>query len=122
MMTAFDLCDSTLPCGQRDVTIVAPQALTLLNNEFIHRRAETLATQILGSHPDSASARIDAVWRAVLNRTPAESEVRLAADHLQRQTERFQQTISGNSSLNQSAQELALASLCLVLFNSNEFI
>jgi hypothetical protein len=122
MMTAFDLCDSTLPCGQRDVTIVAPQALTLLNNEFIHRRAETLAAQILGSHPDSASARIDAVWRAVLNRTPVESEVRLAADHLQRQAERFQQTISGNSSLNQSAQELALASLCLVLFNSNEFI
>ena len=33
LATTFDLPDTTLPCGQRDVTTVAPQALTLLNDQ-----------------------------------------------------------------------------------------
>ncbi len=122
MMTAFDLCDSTLPCGQRDVTIVAPQALTLLNNEFIHKRAETLAGRVSMSHPDKLDGQIDAVWRAVLNRQPSAVERQMAVDHVTRQSERFQLADSENSKRTRSPHELALASLCLVLFNSNEFI
>jgi len=122
MMTAFDLCDTTLPCGQRDVTIVAPQALTLLNNEFIHGRAESLARRISEGHSDSVNGQIDAVWRSILNRQPSEGEMLMAAEHVQRQSERFHPPDSENSTRTHSPQELALASLCLVLFNSNEFI
>ncbi len=122
MMTAFDLCDSTLPCGQRDVTTVAPQALTLLNNEFIHRRADTLAASVHISHPQTVLGQIDDVWHAILNRSPSQTEIRIATEHLTRQTERFQLPESEKSQRTQSAQEMALASLCLVLFNSNEFI
>ncbi|MEJ7590586.1 MAG: PSD1 and planctomycete cytochrome C domain-containing protein [Planctomycetaceae bacterium] len=122
MMTAFDMCDTTLPCGQRDVTIVAPQALTLLNNEFIHRRAGSLAERVSLSCPDAVDGQIDAVWRAVLNRQPSAVEMRMAAEHIQRQLERFQLPDSENSTRTQTPNELALASLCLVLFNSNEFI
>ncbi|MFO0811220.1 MAG: DUF1549 and DUF1553 domain-containing protein [Gemmataceae bacterium] len=39
-LTAFDAPDTTLPCGRRDVTIVAPQALAMLNNAFVHRQSE----------------------------------------------------------------------------------
>ncbi len=112
MMTAFDLCDTTLPCGQRDVTIVAPQALTLLNNEFVHHRAETLAAKLM--LPDSAGGaeKISATWRAILKRSPTADEVLMASSHIKQQKDRF----SG-----ESRDELAWASLCLVLFNSNEF-
>ena len=122
MMTAFDLCDSTLPCGQRDVTIVAPQALTLLNNEFIHLRIETLAASVCVNHPDRVSAQIDATWRAILNRVPSEGEIRMATQHIERQVQRFRVADTEKFNGSHSAQELALASLCLVLFNSNEFI
>jgi hypothetical protein len=122
MMTAFDLCDSTLPCGQRDITIAAPQALTLLNNEFIHRRTETLAASVQIGHSDSMTAQIGTVWRAILNREPSDTEVRMAVEHLERQTARFGVAISGKLKSSHALQELALASLCLVLFNSNEFI
>jgi len=122
MMTAFDLCDSTLPCGQRDVTIVAPQALTLLNNEFIHRRTETLAASLCVNYPDRVSAQIDATWRAILNRVPSEEELRMATEHIERQVQRFRVVDSEKINRSHSTQELALASLCLVLFNSNEFI
>ena len=126
MLTAFDLCDTTLPCGQRDVTIVAPQALTLLNNEFIHHRAESLAKRISEriseDQPDVANGQIDAVWRSILNRPPSEGEMLMGAEHIARQSERFQLPESENSKRTLSPHELALASLCLVLFNSSEFI
>ena len=122
MMTAFDLCDTTLPCGQRDVTIVAPQALTLLNNEFIHNRAASLAGRITKNEPEAVTGQIAAVWRAVLNREPSQVEMQMAAEHVQQQTDRFQQSDSENPQRTLSSHELALASLCVVLFNSNEFI
>ena len=122
MMTAFDLCDSTMPCGQRDVTTVAPQALTLLNNEFVHRRAEALAIRHCAGDPDDAAAQVNAVWRATLNRSPSDVELKMAAEHVQRQTERFQLPDSEKLNGTRTPQELALASLCLVLFNSNEFM
>ena len=94
LMTTFDLCDSTLPCGQRDVTIVAPQALTLLNNEFVHKRADAIAAS-LGAGPgndvpDKTSAETVAeVWRLILNRHPSPDELSASVEHIARQTERF---------------------------------
>jgi hypothetical protein len=88
MMTAFDFSDTTLPCGQRDVTTVAPQALTLLNNQFSHDRALELARRTLeGSN--TAQGRIMSIWRAVLGRGPNPLEERLAMEHVKRQQHRF---------------------------------
>ncbi|MFN8708964.1 MAG: DUF1553 domain-containing protein, partial [Planctomyces sp.] len=89
LMTTFDQCDTTLPCGKRDVTIVAPQALTLLNNEFVHTRAEFLAGTVVQNH-QNAQKRIDAVWQAVLGRAPDSSERAAAMRHMNSQLERFQ--------------------------------
>ena len=111
MMTTFDMCDTTLPCGQRDVTIVAPQALALLNNPFMHDRAAAIA--------DLASTNADAVgevWRLILKREPTDDERQLAVRHLDDQSRRFAATVDGAVSRKQS-----IASLALVLFNSNEF-
>ena len=85
MMTAFDLCDSTLPCGRRDTTIVAPQALTLMNNEFSHDRSEHLAARILNRADLSGRQRIVEVWRRILKRDPTEQELALASRHLEQQ-------------------------------------
>ncbi len=47
LMTTFDFGDTTLPCGQRPVSTVAPQALALLNNAFTHERSTALATRVM---------------------------------------------------------------------------
>jgi hypothetical protein len=67
LLTTFDLPDTTLPCGRRDITLVAPQALALLNNEFVHEQSRKLAERI---HPGLAGpeARVRNAWRAVLGR------------------------------------------------------
>ena len=98
LMTTFDMCDSTLSCGQRDVTIVAPQALTLLNNEFVHQRAAFLATKILHASQQSPDARssdsqvsdaVERVWISILNRRPAADELEFSIQHVNRQKQQF---------------------------------
>lgn len=84
--------------------------------------AASLAGRITKNEPEAVTGQIAAVWRAVLNREPSQVEMQMAAEHVQQQADRFQQSDSENPQRTLSSHELALASLCVVLFNSNEFI
>ncbi len=44
----FDFPDPTMPTGNRGSTVVAPQALLLMNSEMVLRAASSLAEQLLG--------------------------------------------------------------------------
>ena len=122
LMTTFDFGDTTLPCGQRPVSTVAPQALALLNNTFAHERSTALATVVLSlRRQDIPSAerrdygsdidqQIRSVWRLALAREPSSAEVLAAREHVQEQQRRWP-----------SAPERVLSSLCHVLLNTNEF-
>jgi Protein of unknown function (DUF1553)/Protein of unknown function (DUF1549)/Planctomycete cytochrome C len=114
LLTTFDFCDTTQPCGQRDVSVVAPQALALLNGAFAHEQSQVIARRaaLLGGQEPRARAR--AAWQLVLRRAPSETELDAAIGHLKRQRDQFRE--------DSRADELALASLCHVLINSNEFI
>ncbi len=73
MMAVFDACDSTAPTGRRDVSTVAPQALTLLNNQWVYGESNALATRVLATAA-SEEARVAAAWRFTLGRNPTDSE------------------------------------------------
>lgn len=104
LMTVFDCCDTTTPAGRRDVTTVAPQALTLMNNESILEEARAVAERLQSiSDIDNRIAR---AWQIVLAREPTEKERKLAHHHLQSKADSLQ----------------AWTSLCHVLINTNEFI
>lgn len=91
LMTTFDFADSTLPCGQRDVTTVAPQALALLNNEFVHERSQAVAEQILDQQatPAMGDQQIVAAWTSILGRTPSPRELAAARRHVEAQFVHF---------------------------------
>jgi len=89
LMTTFDLCDSTEPCGQRDVSIVAPQALALLNNPFAHEQSEALAVRVAADKVGRLSEQVKAVWRAVLARDPSPREEHAALAHVATQRQRI---------------------------------
>ena len=133
MATVFDFPDTTLPCGQRDVTVVAPQALALMNNASVHEQSRALAQRVIGaSGGQDPKSRVRKAWQLALGRTPAEAETAAALAHLQRQRDHFAAASTKASSSAQStaskptpppdAELLALTSLCHVLLNSNEFI
>ncbi len=105
LMTVFDCCDSTTPAGRRDVTIVAPQALTLLNNESILNESRAIAQRVIASAADT-DRRAQAAWRLVLGRSATEPEVELAKKHLAKSADPLR----------------GWTDLCHVLINTNEFI
>ena len=103
-LTVFDAPDTTLPCAKRDVTTVAPQALALLNNPFVHQQSEALAARCVGEDP------VRAAWRFALGRDPRPAERAAADKHLAEQAKRL------------GSADKAMMSLCHVLLNTNEFV
>src|SRR5262249_38592155 len=117
LATTFDFPDTTLPCAQRDVTTVAPQALALLNNQFVHEQSEALARRVIAVKGDDA-ARVDAAWRISVGRMPSEAQRSVVWQHIESQRRHFPAT--GHQPAD--AERLAWASLCHVLLNTNEFV
>jgi hypothetical protein len=107
LMTAFDFCDTTRPCAQRDVTTVATQALALLNNAFVHAQSQSMAKRIIELVAEQRSERaaesaterpsddlrrqIELAWQMALSRRPHEAELQTALRHLANQTMNFEQ-------------------------------
>ena len=89
LMTTFDFPDTTLPCGQRDVTTVAPQALALLNSAFVHERSAALARAASARPATDRREQIDWLWRRVFGRAASEIEQRAALKHLADQERHF---------------------------------
>lgn len=109
LLESFDFANSHSPVGQRPVTTVAPQALMLLNDRFVKRQAELLATRVLNraSDPDM---RLQQLWQIVFQRTPTTKEVESSIEFVKRQTE------SGRPEID------AWTSLARAVLNSNECI
>ena len=103
-----DLFDFVQPAGisgQRTQTVVATQALYLLNNELPRKRAETLAAVVLKS-PDDRPQRLQQLWLTVLNRPASQAELDDAAQ--------FLDSLADN--------QAAWTELCHSLLASNEFL
>jgi hypothetical protein len=115
LLTTFDFSDTTLPCCRRDVTTVAPQALALLNNPFVHQQSEALARRVAAETEDR-TGQVRRAWQLALGRSPRPAEVEAALAHLDRQRQRFAEARRDHP------EQLALASLCHVLLNTNEFL
>ncbi len=74
----FDVADSELVVGQRDVTTVAPQALYIMNNSVVADQAKATAERLLAkSDLADNAARADYAFRLVLCR-PASADERAA--------------------------------------------
>ena len=104
-LQAFDLPDSTVSCARRDTTIVAPQALTLLNSPEASRYAAALAARAQASAA-SIEGRVNTLFRLALARLPEPEERAMMLAW-----------ISGRG-----GDHAALAQACRALVNANEFI
>jgi hypothetical protein len=92
MLASFDSPDNSVSCARRDSTTVAPQALTMMNSEFMLKQAHRL-----GARVEKEQDPVKALFRHALQRDPSAAE-------------------------RQRAQGFPLHQLALVLFNLNEFL
>ena len=88
----------------RDVTNVAPQALALLNNDFVYRQAVVCAARLKREGGDDPAKWVETGWALALGRQPTAEEKTKALEMF---TDR---------------SDAALVKFCLLLFNLNEFI
>jgi hypothetical protein len=98
----FDAADSSAIVEQRNDSIVAPQALFLMNHPFVIERAKQLADRATKNCDDDPK-RIDWLYRTLFGRPPTEKEAGIGREFVASSTD-------------------AWPAYCQVLLCSNEFM
>ncbi len=88
MFTAFDFAEPDQVNGQRDVTTVAPQALFMLNNQFVVDVSTRVADRILSQKLPDDTARVRFAYAYALCRYPTESELAASLSFLGKNSDR----------------------------------
>jgi hypothetical protein len=132
MFEAFDQPDTLNSCAARPVSTFAPQALILMNGPFVQEQGKALALRLTREAGTDPGKQIESLYRRALGRVPADAEKRLAVEFLKEQTETIRDRLKARLPLGLPAGELpagadpaavrALADLCVVVFNTNEFV
>ncbi len=112
LLNLFDFGDAVTSLGRRPVTNVAPQALFMMNSDFVENRAGNLADQLLEASDWSESDRVRQAYLSILTREPDSAELDGAMSYLGGFSSRFEGATS---------QE-AWQSYCRILLASNNFI
>jgi hypothetical protein len=117
----LDTPDNTSPCEQRMTSTTAPQALTFLNGTFLHEQAAHFGARLRREAGTDSAEQIRLAFALSLCRPPSGEELRMAADFLVRQEQQIEADARTASKPTADAKQRALAALCLVLLNTNEF-
>ena len=157
MLEVFNRPGSETSCERRDESTVTPQAFTLFNGEFSHRRALAMAALVRRS-ADDVDGQITQAFRRVYGREPTDEELRKSSAHFGKMLKhhrqhapvdvplprnvarsmveemtgeevRWEEELDGLkdyqrdlSPADVDPETRALAEICLVLLNSNEFL
>ncbi len=81
LFETFDVANPATVVGRRDLTILSPQALYLMNNEFVRRESERAARALLALDL-TVEEKIHRAYLATLGRAPTAEEAQLVADFL----------------------------------------
>ena len=117
MMTLFDGPDTLQDLAVRPETTIAPQALMLMNNEILRRYAAALAAKIMPASPADIESGIDLGYRSAIGRSPSADELRDSREFVAAQIGAYRTEGKGAT-----AESLAWADFCQVLFGLNEFV
>jgi hypothetical protein len=114
----FDFADPQTVSGRRNLTIVAPQSLFLMNSKLLRDSARSLAEKLLqrvGSRDEEEFVR--AACREIFGRSPSTDEMQFSVEYLAE----CSREVSGDSE-DQHSRAAALATLCQALMCSSQFL
>jgi len=100
MLEVLDLADTVSSCPQRQITTVAPQALSLFNGEFVNQQATHFAARLRREAGADPVKQLQLAWRLALCREPRQDEL---------------------ARMLQFEKDEPLEQVCRVIFNLNEF-
>ncbi|MFT5469121.1 MAG: hypothetical protein ACI8UO_004236 [Verrucomicrobiales bacterium] len=115
-LEVFNQPKPKIPTGKREFASTPAQALTLLNDPFVHGQADFWAQQLLAADHESVEARMTAMFERAFGRRPDSEElIRWSAA-----AREFAEFHGGSDSVLGSA--LAWKDIAHALFNMKEFI
>jgi len=110
-------------CDRRPSSTVAPQALLLMNSDFVVQQASWFALRVHTEAGSDAALQIARAWQLALCRPPSEEEAAAAAAFIARQLQLLEQQAIETPTLGAPDKPFqALVNLCQVLLSSNEFL
>lgn len=111
MLEQFDFPDPTMPTGSRNSTVIAPQALIMLNSPVAMDAGTALAKRLVTERPRSDEERIDRLFALIYGRTASAAETQRAIAFLDRLTAE-----------QNGDRQRALGILCHTYLAANEFM
>lgn len=118
LIEVFDCPVTTVSAPVRSVSTVSPQALALLNNEFVLEQAGYFAERVrreAGIRSD-AGAQITRAFQIALSRPPDQKEIEWSLRFIKSQSEGYADR------KNEKPDQAALRDFCHALINLNEFL
>jgi hypothetical protein len=113
VLATFDYGDATTPGEGRPRTNVAPQALFVMNSQFVQRQSAGLAKRLLDDAKLTDAQRVQQAYLTVLTRNPQADETDSALTYISDLEKRIGKP---------DAHRSAWLSFCHVLLSSNEFL
>jgi Protein of unknown function (DUF1549)/Protein of unknown function (DUF1553) len=123
LFEVLDFCDTARTAASRQVTSVAPQALSLFNGDFVNRQARHFAKRLEAEAGLDAERQIERAYLLALCRPVSPSEKAQMLGFLKREEEqRFREVSRQSPSADRErARREALEQMCRVILNLNEF-
>lgn len=112
VMSAFDFGDPAVIQGQRASTVVAPQALFMMNDPLVLNASQRIAARAMKAPPPQ---RMQQLYKNILRRPPTAPEKKRALDFVQRLHDQLPSDTKDHD-------QRAWQGLARVLFASNEFM
>ncbi len=120
VLETFDVPSVAPNCTQRSSSNVAPQALLLMNSDFIVRYAELFSEHIQQFGGESVTDRISYAWQRANGQRIDEDTMVALTEFLENQQQELLNSREGMPA--DEAEQVAWAMLCQALFASNQFI
>jgi hypothetical protein len=124
MIEVLDFCDPSRSTPRRTVTNVAPQALSLLNGEFVNRQAQFFAERLWHEAGPEMERQVERAYVLALCRPPSPEELACLVRFLNEEAARLvtDSPGDGRSLAPETAHRVALEQMCRAIFNLNEFV
>jgi mono/diheme cytochrome c family protein len=133
LLETFDAPTMSPNCDRRTSSTVAPQALLLMNNDFVITQADAFAERVAAEAGPESAAQVRLAWQWALSATPNDAQVASAARFLAAQSDGFAASVAVQQGQGDKASpqkpdpgpdpaRQALASFCQALLSSSAFL
>ncbi len=122
-LESFDFPQMNPNCVERRDSMVAPQALHLMNNGMVHQLAEHFAARVIQEVGSDFTKQIESVYQIALSRPPSDEEKRLGMETLSQLQADWQKELAPNGeSADATVISKSLTAYCHAIINSASFL